>query len=200
MRSVVSELCGLDLMSPRLGYAQLAVRRTHVLRHPVRPRACLSDSCRHVVRVQQAALAAMRESCEEPSVGTGRHRPIVGWSPDALCHSRSVDFTVEESQAGGIAVVTAAGELDAHSAPSLGAVLGPLSQRRGVELVVDLSAVGFIDSTGLGVLVSTLKHVREAEGRLDVVVATPRVLKVFSLTGLDVVIPLHATIASALAR
>jgi anti-sigma B factor antagonist len=68
------------------------------------------------------------------------------------------------------------------------------------ELVVDLSSVGFIDSTGLGILVSTLKHVRESDGRLDVVVATPRVLKVFSLTGLDVVIPLHATLDGALAR
>ncbi len=48
-------------------------------------------------------------------------------------------------------------------------------------------------------LVTTLKHVREAEGRLDVVAATPRVLKVFALTGLDVVIPLHATLAEALA-
>jgi anti-sigma B factor antagonist len=111
-----------------------------------------------------------------------------------------VDFTVETRQVGDIAVVVAAGELDAHSAPTLDAVLSPLSMRPEGELVVDLSSVGFIDSTGLGILVSTLKHVRESDGRLDVVVATPRVLKVFSLTGLDVVIPLHATLDGALAR
>ncbi|MDQ5975842.1 MAG: anti-sigma factor antagonist [Actinomycetota bacterium] len=124
----------------------------------------------------------------------------MGWVAGTLCDSRRVDFTVETREVGGITVVVVAGELDAHSAPTLDAVLSPLSQRHEGELVVDLSSVGFIDSTGLGILVSTLKHVRESDGRLDVVVATPRVLKVFSLTGLDVVIPLHATLDGALAR
>ncbi len=111
-----------------------------------------------------------------------------------------VDFAVESNQVGDITVVSVSGELDSHAAPDLEVVLNPLSQRSGCDLVVDLSAVGFIDSTGLGVLVSTLKHVRESDGRLDVVVATPRVLKVFTLTGLDVVIPLHGTLDSALVR
>ena len=64
--------------------------------------------------------------------------------------------------------------------------------------MIDLSEVGFIDSTGLGVLVSTLKHVREVDGRLDLVVSAPRVLKVFSITGLDAVISLHATLDEAI--
>lgn len=109
-----------------------------------------------------------------------------------------MDFTVEVSERSGRFVVTAVGELDAHTAPALQAQLSPLSQRPDVALVVDLSQVGFIDSTGLGVLVTTLKHVRESGGSLDVVVAGPRVLKVFALTGLDVVIPLHATLDEAL--
>ncbi len=111
-----------------------------------------------------------------------------------------MDFSVESAQIGTVAVVTATGELDSHAAPTLEAIVGPLSSRSGGELVVDLSGVAFIDSTGLGVLVATLKHVREADGRFDVVVATPRVLKVFTLTGLDVVIPLHGTLDAALAR
>jgi anti-sigma B factor antagonist len=110
-----------------------------------------------------------------------------------------VDFTVASEQVDGRTIVTAAGELDAYSAPALQAELDPVAQIRGGSLVVDLSAVGFIDSTGLGVLVATLKHVREAEGTLDVVVSAPRVLKVFALTGLDVVIPLHASLDEALA-
>ncbi|MDO8309086.1 MAG: anti-sigma factor antagonist [Actinomycetota bacterium] len=111
-----------------------------------------------------------------------------------------MEFTVATTQLDGITVVAGEGELDAHAAPGLQAVLDPLSQQKGIELVIDLSRVGFIDSTGLGVLVAALKHVRESSGRLDVVVIAPRVLKVFSLTGLDVVIPLHATLDEALAR
>lgn len=123
----------------------------------------------------------------------------MGRVSDSLCHSRDVDFTVASEQVDGRTIVTAAGELDAYSASALQAQLDPVAQIRGGSLVVDLSGVGFIDSTGLGVLVATLKHVREAEGTLDVVVNAPRVLKVFALTGLDVVIPLHASLDEALA-
>lgn len=77
--------------------------------------------------------------------------------------------------------------------------MGPVSTRPRCALIVDLTEVSFIDSTGLGVLVTALKHTREAGGSLDVVVAAPRVLKVLALTGLDVVIPLHATLDEALA-
>lgn len=110
-----------------------------------------------------------------------------------------MDFTVETSEQDGRSVVTVAGELDAHTAPLLEAETGPLSSSPGGALIVDLSEVSFIDSTGLGVLVTALKHTREAGGTLDCVVATPRVLKVFALTGLDVVIPLHSSLAEALA-
>jgi anti-sigma B factor antagonist len=111
-----------------------------------------------------------------------------------------VEFSVASSRHEDVTVVTVSGELDAHAAPALREVLDPLAAVPDCALVVDLGAVGFIDSTGLGVLVATLKHVRESSGSLDVVVSAPRVLKVFGLTGLDVVIPLHATLDEALAR
>lgn len=110
-----------------------------------------------------------------------------------------MEFTVSVSEQDGRSIVTAAGELDAHAAPALESKTGPLSSTPGGRLIVDLSGVDFIDSTGLGVLVGALKHAREADGTLDVVVAAPRVLKVLALTGLDVVIPLHSTMAEALA-
>ncbi len=110
-----------------------------------------------------------------------------------------MDFEVVTTQAAGRSVVTVTGELDAHVAPDLQAAIDPALQQAGPAIVVDLTGVPFIDSTGLGVLVTTLKRVREAEGTLDVVASAPRVLKVFALTGLDVVIPLHATLDEALA-
>lgn len=111
-----------------------------------------------------------------------------------------MEFTVATTERDGRAVVSASGELDAHSAPALQAQLEPLTVRQHAAVVVDLTDVGFIDSTGLGVLVTTLKHVREVDGRLDVVVTSPRVLKVLAITGLDVVIPLHATLDEALSQ
>jgi anti-sigma B factor antagonist len=99
----------------------------------------------------------------------------------------------------GCTIVTVSGELDAHSAPVLQAELDPVTALAGARVVVDLTDVAFIDSTGLGVLVATLKHVREVDGHLHVVVSRPRVLKVFTLTGLDAVIALHPTLDGALA-
>jgi len=96
-------------------------------------------------------------------------------------------------------VVTVVGDLDVHTAPRLQEHLGPLTAATAVSLIVDLNAVGFVDSTGLGVMVGALKHVREVGGRLAVVVSAPRVLKVFTLTGLDAVIPIWPTLEAALA-
>ena len=104
------------------------------------------------------------------------------------------------TQSGEATVVSASGELDAHAAPALQAAVGGPSLRPGGALVIDLSAVDFIDSTGLGVIVATLKHVRESHGTLAVVVGAPRVLKVFALTGLDAVIPLYSSLPDALKR
>jgi len=93
-------------------------------------------------------------------------------------------------------VVSVAGEVDAHTAPPVReavlATVGP-----GARVVVDLTEVTFLDSTGLGVFVTALKRLREVDGTLDVVITSPRVLKVFTLTGLDVLIPIHETLAAA---
>ena len=95
-------------------------------------------------------------------------------------------------------VVSAVGEVDVFTAPSLDEALSEVISGGSTCLIVDLSGVDFLDSTGLSVLVKALKRVRESEGSLDVVVSADRVAKVFRLTGLDKVIPLHATLADAL--
>jgi len=148
------------------------------------------------VNVHEAFGTSEGEPAKEGVVGRP-HPSIVGRAGDSVCHSTRVDFAVQVTNDEGLCIVSAVGELDVHSAPILQARLDPLSGQAGGSLVVDLSGVGFIDSTGLGVLVTTLKHVREAGGTLDIVASSPRVLKVFALTGLDVVIPLHATLAEA---
>jgi len=109
-----------------------------------------------------------------------------------------MEFDVTSAADQGRSIVSIVGEFDIHVAPRVQAVVDPMIGD-SVILVVDLSAVPFIDSSGLGVLVTTLKRVREVGGTLDVVAAAPRVLKVFAITGLDVVIPLHASLDEALA-
>ena len=72
-------------------------------------------------------------------------------------------------------VVAAIGEVDVFTAPQLDAELTRLTHEGRTSIVVDLSRVDFLDSTGLSVLVKALKRVRESEGSLDVVVTVDRV-------------------------
>ena len=110
-----------------------------------------------------------------------------------------MDLDVSTREEGGRVVVVAIGEVDVFTAPALDAELTRLTHDGRTSIVVDLSRVDFLDSTGLSVLVKALKRVRESEGSLDVVVTVERVAKVFRLTGLDQLIPMHASVADALA-
>jgi anti-sigma B factor antagonist len=90
------------------------------------------------------------------------------------------------------------GELDLYTAPHLReAVLG-LDAGPSPHVAIDLSEVGFIDSSGLGAIIACLKHVREQAGELALVTpeASP-LTKLLALTGLDAAVPTVASIGDA---
>jgi len=84
----------------------------------------------------------------------------------------------------GIEVVTVEGEIDIYTAPRLRELLIDLARTGSYQLIVNLDKVGFLDSTGLGVLVGGLKRVRAHDGSLDLVCTQERILKIFKITGL----------------
>lgn len=95
-------------------------------------------------------------------------------------------------------VVRLEGEIDVYTAPRVREMLDEQLRDGRTDLVVDLTDVTFIDSTGLGVLVGRLKHTRLLGGSLRLVGSDERVLKVFSITGLDKVFEIHPTLRGAL--
>lgn len=106
-------------------------------------------------------------------------------------------FAIASRDEGSTTVVAVAGELDVHTAPELEAALEAAPAR--ARIVVDCTAVGFMDSTGLSVFVAAQERARGGGGGLGVVIAEPSVRKVFSITGVDEVVPVHETLAGALA-
>jgi anti-sigma B factor antagonist len=98
-------------------------------------------------------------------------------------------------------LVEVSGEVDLHTAPQLRSVLGGLVDREspGESVVVDLTGVSFIDSTGLGELVGAHKAVQRRGDRLHVVATNDRVTRLLSLTGLDEVLDVHRDRFEALA-
>jgi len=108
-----------------------------------------------------------------------------------------MDLRMEVSEQEGIPVLGVHGEVDVSTAPQLRQHLVELATSGAVTAVVDLEGVDFLDSTGLGVLVSGLKRFRTIGGDLFVVCTHRRVLKVFEITGLTTVFSMHGTVAEA---
>lgn len=108
-----------------------------------------------------------------------------------------MDLRLEVSERGDWSVVSASGEIDVATAPRLREQLIALVNDQRYRIVVDLEAVDFIDSTGLGVLISGLKRVRLHEGDFALVCTEPRILKVFEITGLLAVFPVHGSVDEA---
>lgn len=77
------------------------------------------------------------------------------------------------------------GEVDIYNAESLKAELHALIDEHKSNIVLDCSSLKYIDSTGLGVLVSALKKVKEAGKQISITKLKPYIAKIFTLTGLD---------------
>ena len=91
-------------------------------------------------------------------------------------------------------VITVSGEVDLATSPDLDTAIIAAIESGTLSVAIDLTDVSFMDSSGLGVIVRGLKRCREADKDLDLVITNERVLKVFGITGLDQVIPIHDSI------
>jgi len=95
------------------------------------------------------------------------------------------EFEVTASEQTALPVLRVRGEIDVASAPEFHARLSDLAGRGPEVIMVDLSEVSFIDSTGLGVLVGAEKELRQDGRELRLVVTRPQIMRLFQLTGLD---------------
>ena len=108
-----------------------------------------------------------------------------------------MDLTLSTREEGDRTVVVVGGEIDVYTAPKLREQLVDLVNAGRYNLVIDMEGVDFLDSTGLGVLVGGLKRVRAHDGSLRLVCTQERILKIFRITGLTKVFPLHDTVDEA---
>lgn len=107
-------------------------------------------------------------------------------------------LTIEVRHQQGIAIVTAAGEIDISTVTRLRERLFEIAAS-GRPLVVDLDQVSFIDSVGLTVLVGTANRAAVHGSSLQVACAPPKIRQLLRLTGLDRRIALAHTLDEALA-
>lgn len=110
-----------------------------------------------------------------------------------------MDLSISSDARDEVTVVHVGGEIDVYTAPVLRERLDEHITEGRDNLVVDLEDVSFMDSTGLGVLVGRLKLVRITNGSLRLVCSSERILKVFSITGLDKVFQIYPSVDDAVA-
>lgn len=107
-----------------------------------------------------------------------------------------IELEIENRQQDGWTVLVAGGELDLYTAPRLRDEVLSTLEGGATKIALDLHDVGFIDSTGLGILVACLKRVRERDGRLVVIAPeTSPLRRLLTLTGLEEALPTHAALA-----
>jgi len=94
-------------------------------------------------------------------------------------------------------VVSVEGEIHVSTAPALSRRVNGIIDGRGGDLVLDLSEVTFIDSTGLSVLLNALRAVRRQGGHLALVCTNPTVLRLFEITHLNTTFALHPNLEAA---
>ncbi len=91
-------------------------------------------------------------------------------------------------------MVTVTGEVDIHTAPRLGDALGELIEEASPHsLVVDLTGVEFLDSSGVNVLLRTHRRVGDLR-----VVASPAVRRPLEITGLTATMNIFDDLEAAL--
>jgi anti-sigma B factor antagonist len=97
----------------------------------------------------------------------------------------------------GVVIAEVTGNIDVSTVAGLRERLFGLADS-GQPLIVDLNRVGFIDSTGLGVLIGAARRAEVHGGSLHAVCSRPQTRKLLWLTGVDRRIPLTATVDGAL--
>jgi anti-sigma B factor antagonist len=98
---------------------------------------------------------------------------------------REGQFLVTTTSAPGIETITLSGELDIATADELTAALDALSVDREGRLVIDLSAVGFMDSTGLRVLIEANRRAEAGGYELVIVTGESPAKRVLELTRMN---------------
>jgi len=108
-----------------------------------------------------------------------------------------MELEIKSDRNGNVCAVTLDGEIDVYTAPRLKEELVSAVESGCHNVVVDMEKVGFIDSSGLGVLVSALRRARERDGVVRIVCTRDNILKIFRITGLDKVFPIFSDMDEA---
>jgi anti-sigma B factor antagonist len=98
----------------------------------------------------------------------------------------------------GVAVVKATGEIDVSTAPRLSLTLQEVVAAGSAKIIVDMTDVGYMDSSGFGALVGAVKLVKPLGGAVGLVGCPKSIERLMSITRLDSIIGSYESVDDAL--
>ncbi|MBV8344129.1 MAG: STAS domain-containing protein [Candidatus Eremiobacteraeota bacterium] len=107
----------------------------------------------------------------------------------------SIDLKTEDG--GNTLVFRLRGSLDLATAPTVRAALSDATEKGSRHLLVDLSQLEFLDSTGLGVLIGAHRRAAERGGSLRLVVLDGPISRLLNITGLISVFAVYHSLDDA---
>jgi len=106
---------------------------------------------------------------------------------------------IEVTQTGGVTLVVPKGDLDMGTADQMKRTLTELVEKGQSKLVMDLTGVAYVDSSGLGALVAAMKQARAVGGNLKLCGLQEDVRSIFEMTRLIKVMAVHSDRQEAVA-
>lgn len=120
-----------------------------------------------------------------------RGQPVSDQSPELFV----IDVTQPSE---GIYLVSLTGEMDIANAPEFTSRMGQLGVLGSRRVVVDLSGLTFLDSSGINALVSAAKAIEASGGEVALAAPTAHVSQVFEIVNLSEVVTIEQSVEAAL--
>ncbi|HEU4868851.1 MAG TPA: STAS domain-containing protein [Actinomycetota bacterium] len=109
-----------------------------------------------------------------------------------------MDLKIESRTAGRWTVLKLAGEVDVYTCGFLREAIAKVADEKNHFIAVDVQAVEFMDSSGLGVIVGAHKRLKGEEGELVLVSPNKQMRRILALTGLDQILTVRISVDEAI--
>jgi anti-sigma B factor antagonist len=109
----------------------------------------------------------------------------------------SLNIDLSSLDDGAVAVFKLSGSVDVATSPTLRVALLEAAEHQGHAIIVDLTHVEFLDSSGLGALIGAFRRAGERDGTLRIVAQEGQILRLFRITGLLDVLGVYPTVEAA---
>ena len=91
---------------------------------------------------------------------------------------------IDQRESGSVSILDIEGEIDLYNAPEIKNIIQSLIDQKKYNVIINLGKVSYIDSSGIGALISSLSNLKKYQGGMKIVNVLASVKKVFELTKL----------------